>query len=369
MNLNKSKIFLILSLSFLSGIFCRSFYEPDVFWIWIFATAGIAVFVSNHKNIKAVVFSLAAVFFLAGIWRTDSALEKTQNIPDFDGEIADTAYIIKEPEDKEWYKNVVVKTKDDRKILVRAGLFEELNYGDEINLSCDPEIPQNFSQDFDYRMYLAKDGIFYVCQKAEIEKTGKRMNNIYSFVLELKKKMEKNVDRAIPAPQSALAKGLLFGGDEGLSKDLQESFSKTGMTHIVAVSGYNVTIIAEYLMLSGIFLGMWRKQAFYFALFGIFLFVAMIGFPSSAIRAGLMGSLLLWAMKNGRLANIDNAILLAGAIMLWINPLSLRWDIGFQLSFLATFGIVKMAPLWGRYFFWKNKPLGIVDIGLMTIIA
>ncbi|MDD5652145.1 MAG: ComEC/Rec2 family competence protein, partial [Candidatus Moranbacteria bacterium] len=64
-----------------------------------------------------------------------------------------------------------------------------------------------------------------------------------------------------------------------------------------------------------------------------------------------------------------NAILLAGAIMLWINPLSLRWDIGFQLSFLATFGIVKMAPLWERYFFWKNKALGIVDIALMTISA
>jgi len=369
MLLNKSKIFFILFLSFLVGVFFRSLFQINIWLIWFLVVLGITIFILNYRNKKVITFSLAICIFLLGIWRIDFNIKNTENIPTFDKEINIVVNIIKEPEQKEWYQNVIVELEKNKRLLVRADLYEDLNYGDEIKVICKPEIPQNFSADFDYRMYLAKDNIYYICPKPIVEKTGNKKKNIYSFVLNIKNKMEANVNRVIPQPEAALANGLLFGGDEGLSKKLQEAFSKTGMTHIVAVSGYNVTIIAEYLMIFGILLGLWRRQAFYLALFGIFLFVVMIGFPSSAIRAGLMGSLLLWAMKNGRLANIDNAILLAVVVMLVVNPLSLRWDIGFQLSFLATLGIVKMSPIWEKYFVGKMKALGLADIILMTISA
>jgi len=148
-----------------------------------------------------------------------------------------------------------------------------------------------------------------------------------------------------------------------------ENFSKTGLSHIVAVSGFNVTIIAEYLIILGIFLGLWRKQAFWFAITGIFVFVLAVGFPSSAIRAGVMGSLLLWAMKNGRLANSFNAIIFAAAAMLFLNPLLLRWDIGFQLSFLASLGIVELSPFWEKFVFKKIKFGGIFENVLLTLSA
>jgi len=135
------------------------------------------------------------------------------------------------------------------------------------------------------------------------------------------------------------------------------------------VSGYNVTIIAEYLIWLGILFGLWRPKAFWFALVGIFLFVAMIGFPSSAVRAGVMGSILLWAAKNGRLANSRNAIVFSAVVMLAINPLLLRWDIGFQLSFLATLGIVEVAPLWEKYFDRKIRSIWFLEIAIMTLSA
>jgi len=141
-----------------------------------------------------------------------------------------------------------------------------------------------------------------------------------------------------------------LGGSDQLSKSVKDNFSRTGMTHIVAVSGYNVTIIAEYLMLVGIFLGLWRRQAFYFAVTGIIIFVILTGLSSSAVRAGIMGVLLIWAMKNGRLANSQNAILFSACAMLLINPLLFRWDIGFQLSFLATIGIIYLYPIFENYF-------------------
>ena len=369
MNISKSKIFFVLLISFVLGVVWRSFFEFDILFIWILLLIGLGLWISDYKNKKSIVVALSVLLFLLGIWRTDHRIQKVSELEKFDENIEFTSNVLSEPEEKEWYKNIVLEIEEGKKILVRVGLFDDIKYGDNLKVSCKPEIPENFSPDFDYRMYLAKDSIFYICKEAQIEKTENKNKNAYFAILNIKNKMEKNLEKVVPAPESELAKGLLFGGDDGLSRELQEAFSRTGMTHIVAVSGYNVTIIAEYLMIFGIFMGLWRQQSFYLALFGIFIFVAMIGFPSSAIRAGLMGSLILWAMKNGRLANIDNAILLSGAIMLFINPLSLRWDIGFQLSFLATLGIVKMSPIWEKYFLGKFKALGITEIIMMTISA
>jgi len=167
--------------------------------------------------------------------------------------------------------------------------------------------------------------------------------------LEFKENVEGRIARSLPAPESGLLTGLILGGSVSLPKEVQNDFSRTGLTHIVAVSGYNVTIIAECLMMVGIFIGLWRKQAFWFAVIGIAMFVFLVGLPASAVRAGIMGTLLLWAAKNGRLANSINAILFAASAMLINNPLLLRYDAGFQLSFLATCGIIFIYPIIDRY--------------------
>ncbi len=273
-----------------------------------------------------------------------------------------------EPEIKDQYQNLIVATPEKNKFLINVYGFATYSYGDELEVKCLLEIPQ--SETFDYQMYLAKDGIFYLCQKAKVDVVAHEQGNkFYAVILKIKIQLQKNIDKAIPAPQSGLLSGLLLGGDDKLSKGMQESFSRTGMTHIVAVSGYNVTIIAEYLMLLGIWLGLWRKQAFWFALSGIFLFVLLVGFPASAVRAGIMGSLLLWAIKNGRLANAQNAIIFSAGIMLLINPLLLRYDIGFQLSFLATIGIVYLYPILEDYLVRNNKTFGIGEIVALTVSA
>jgi competence protein ComEC len=276
--------------------------------------------------------------------------------------------IIREPEIKNQYQNLVVVAPDKNKFLINAYAYPQYFYGDELEIKCLLEIPEN--KTFDYRMYLAKEGIFYLCQKAKIEVIAHNQGNkFYTLILKIKSQLQKNIDKAIPAPQSGLLSGLLLGGDDKLSQEMQDNFSRTGMTHIVAVSGYNVTIIAEYLMLLGIFLGLWRKQAFWFALVGIFLFVLLVGLPASAVRAGIMGSLLLWAMKNGRLANAQNAIIFSAGIMLLINPLLLRYDIGFQLSFLATIGIVYFSPFLENQMIKKYRAWGIWEILVLTLSA
>ena len=354
----KSKIFLILSLSFIGGIAAASFSYPKIislFYLYLFSTASLIILAVFFKNENAKIFRFDLLFFISGTYLTNLKLEKIINADQEGKEISGIFIVQKEPVISQNMQRITAWTSNVQvgKILISVPKYPQYQYGDEIKLSCALKIPRSFvppggTQDdaFDWRMYLAKDKILYECDKPKIEKLGENEGNkIYSIILKVKNKLNGNIFRLIPAPESGLASGLILGGDDLLSKEAQDNFSRTGMTHIVAVSGYNVTIVAEYLMILGIFIGLWRRQAFWFAVIGIILFVALTGFPSSAVRAGVMGILLIWAMKNGRLANSENAIIFAAAVMLLINPLLLRWDIGFQLSFLATLGIVYIYPI------------------------
>lgn len=377
--MSKSKIFLILSLSFIGGIFFASFYYPRIinnFLIFFFIIAALIIIFSFWKNKWTLILGAAIMFFSLGLWLAANRLEKivflNQDAVIFSGEVE----VLKEPETKGRFQKIIARSSGlEGKILINSYIYPEYKYGDRLKLNCVLEIPKSFDSDkdrgnnFDYQLYLAKDRIYYVCQKPKIELVSSGGKKFYKTVLAVKNKFEESIEKFMPAPESGLLIGLLLGGDDKLSKEMQNNFSRTGMTHIVAVSGYNVTIIAEYLIMLGIFFGLWRRQAFWFAALGIFLFIFMIGFPSSAVRAGIMGALLLWAMKNGRLANSQNAIIFSAGVMLFINPLLLRWDIGFQLSFLATMGIVFLYPLLEKNLVLKNKTFGIWEIFLLSISA
>lgn len=370
--MHKSQIFFCLALSFLGGVFVRSFFEVGLaiyFLLVIFSLIILGVF---YKNGKAALVAFLFLFFALGLWRTNNSI-KTALANNDPGKIENVeAIVVREPDEKDTYKNVVLEFNYDGqeiKALAMVDKNSDIAYGDKVDATCNLEIPQNKDSKFDYRMYLAKDGIGYVCKKAQIEKIAGGGNGVYKCLLSLKNVLQKNIFEAMPVPESALASGMLFGGTSGLSEKVKNNFSKTGLTHIVAVSGFNVTIIAEYLLITGIFFGLWRKQALWAALIGIFLFIAMIGFPSSAVRAGIMGGMLIWAMKHGHIAESANAILFSAAIMLLLNPLLLRYDVGFQLSFLATLGIIMLSPFWEKGFVKKHKALGITEMIVLTISA
>lgn len=354
------------------GDFLASFFQIEKYVVLIIVAAGIVIFVINYRN-KKIIFASAAVLFLAlGIWRTNISLDSAKNnlSSQKPGPVEFVGTVSKEPEADEKYQKVVVKDGDRNKILINADIFPQYQYGDELKVKCDLQQPKNHEDsNFDYQMYLAKDGIYRICYKPQITVVSKNQGSkLYSAVLSAKNTFEEKLSAIFPDPEGAYLKGLLLGGSKRMTADLNDAFSRTGTTHTVAVSGYNVTIVAAFLMWLGIFLGLWRQQVFSFALIGIVLFVLMTGAPSSAVRAGIMGSLVIWAMKEGRLANSQNAILFAGAAMLAVNPLLLRYDAGFQLSFLATLGIVYVYPLFEKKFFAGEQNI-LKETILMTMAA
>ena len=231
------------------------------------------------------------------------------------------------------------------KVLVTTHLYPPYRYGDELRLECDLAAPEAFDG-FAYDRYLARYDIYSVCYYPEIAKTGEgRGNFFYAAVFRLKDKLRLAIDRGLAEPRSSLARAILLGDKKGLPAELRTAFARSGLSHITAISGLHISIVAALVMSALLGLGLARRWAFYIASAFLCGYIILIGLPASALRAGLMGFLVLYALHCGRLNKMVNSLVFAAALLLMFNPLLLKNDIGFQLSFLAVAGIVYVYPL------------------------
>jgi len=169
-------------------------------------------------------------------------------------------------------------------------------------------------------------------------------NSVKTFLFSFKSKLVGNLGRILPREQSAFMVGILFGERSGFSKEFTEALQESGTTHLVALSGYNISIIAVALatLLSYFFK---RSRAFWLTVFFIITFVLMTGGEESVVRAAIMGIIFLISERSSRLYSLRNAITLTAAIMLLFNPELLVFSVGFQLSFAALLGIIYLRPL------------------------
>jgi ComEC/Rec2-related protein len=151
--------------------------------------------------------------------------------------------------------------------------------------------------------------------------------------------LQERIDGSLGRPESALAAALLSGQRTAIPSQIKDTFRASGLSHLLAVSGYNVTIVTSLLLLvlknrAPPFIRLWV------ALIGIALFVIGAGASAAVVRAGIMGGLTALALQGGRRAIGHRALLLAAASMVLLQPWLVVFDIGFQLSMAATLSIL-----------------------------
>lgn len=164
----------------------------------------------------------------------------------------------------------------------------------------------------------------------------------FSFV---KEKFRQAINNGFPNPQGAILAGVLLGDRASFSKEWKEKLSNTGTSHIVAVSGMNIVMLSAIAVSFFVLLGLYRTQALIVSLVFVWLFIALVGFQVSAVRAGVMGSILILCRILGRQGASFRALVLAVALMLAISPELLRYSLSFQLSVLATSGLIHLGVL------------------------
>ncbi len=192
-------------------------------------------------------------------------------------------------------------------------------------------------------------------------------SGVKQALLSFKSKVLSSLKEHLSPPSSALMGGLLLGDRNSFSADFKDAMKGSGTTHLIALSGFNITILVNAIALVlGSFLS--RKLRFALSIIIIVLFIVMVGAEASVVRAGIMGALLLLAKESGRIYSPKNAIAFAGFSMTIWDPNNV-FDIGFILSFVSLAGIVYVLPAVKNIFLPRKNPKGVAEAALMTISA
>ena len=369
---------LIFALSFLGGVFFGSFFYFPSFLLFAFLVLG-GGFLFSPTNIfpKKIFVFLIFLGVIGGIFWIQKAETKIEKMElrslvneevvltgmvrqVREGEGSSTTFIIK---NIEYYQNKDGKeTKGE--ILLVTNDYPKYKYGDKLSLKGVLEYPPVF-QDFNYRGFLAKEGIYVLMYFPQIEFLDSGQGNqLTAWSSALKRKLSLKIRNNFSPPQSAILEAMILGNRDQLSSRFQEKLSRVGISHILAISGMHLIILLQALVIMGKFFRLSRTHVFYFASGILLLFILLVGGRPSIIRAGLMSFLLLFGQKIGRPLISARGLIFVAVLLLFFNPLLLRLDIGFQLSFLATLGIIWLRPIlklrWPRFF---NNPFGEI-IGL-----
>ena len=303
------------------------------------------------------------LFLALLVWRIHATRPDKARFADSIGEsVTVTGIILDEPSAKTFGDSFTLEVAKERRdagnvsMIVKTKKHGDFAYGDKVTARGTLALPENFMTDqgteFDYVSYLAKDNTLYQLKSATVTVVSHGNGNwIVARMMPVKNAILRSFHRVLPGSEADLLAGLNLGEKANITPEFRDDLVTTGTIHMIALSGYNVTVIANAL---GAFftkvLGLSVRIASIAGGLCIVLFVIMTGMQSSAIRAGIMALIGLFARSKGRTYDAFRALVLAGLLMILYDPKYLVYDVSFQLSFLATLGIIFITPVLERAF-------------------
>lgn len=201
--------------------------------------------------------------------------------------------------------------------IIRTSIYPKISYGDIIRVEG----------------FADAEGFVSFPTIKKIDESRSLLSGLSDF----RGRIEERINKFLPEPQASLMSGILLGFEGGLSKDFEEALRNTGTIHVVVVSGYNISVVGGFFLVLAGFIK--RKYAIALSVTAIVFYTLLTGAQAPTVRAAIMGGLAFSATLLGRQNLPFYTLLLAAFIMLLINPSTFS-DIGFQLSFLATAGII-----------------------------
>lgn len=355
-------LFYTVGIAFTSGIFLRSFFDIGWAEILLGALVGVACWVAGRQKASGFLsplFSIALILFSVslGMARLHSAETTPSALLQYEGKsVSLDGRIVREPEVRETMVHLylsihVSEDVGDEMVLVTIDRFspvaQDVSYGDTVLVSGEMKRPESFETDggrvFDYVGYLKARGVSHMVERGTLEILEEERGTFLGSLFRSKRKFQEVLEQSIPEPYAGLGEGVLLGVKRALGDELEDVFRRTGIIHIVVLSGYNIMIVVEALMFVLSFFFFPRTRLI-LGVGAIALFALLVGLSATVVRASVMAGLLLVARTTGRTYAVLRALMFAGIGMLLLNPYLLVHDPGFQLSFLATLGLIILAP-------------------------
>lgn len=264
------------------------------------------------------------------------------------------------------------KIEEKIKVLVTTTNPRDFRYGDIVRVRGDLVLPENFytetGREFNYVGYLKANKIKFLVKNAGIESLERDPpSKILSALFFAKREFVSALARRLPEPQSSLAAGILIDGKQSINGELQEKFRKTGLVHIVVLSGYNVSIVAE--AITKVFMFLPRLAGMFSAVLGIIAFAPITGASATVIRASIMAIVVILSRLSLRNYDPTRGLFIASFLMLVHNPSILLNSPSFQLSFLATFAVTEIVPRFERLGKWVPERFGLRELVVSNIVV
>lgn len=365
-----SVVFFTSIISMISGMVAAMFIMPNQLisksWVIII---GILIFIylfnkvipiKNYRNI----FVLAIICFLLGFWRTGQFHQK-YTFTAFDKYNNQTIVIVGNVNQSPTYKpgkqlvrihpeliNGEKVSMNSRDVIATFSDLEEFSVGDKVVVSGKFKARADFQSDsgrvVHYRLMSYSRKIAGDITFPKLEHRISGSNNAWNIFVNIKKKFIRTLNELFIAPASGLLAGIIIGDTSSLDNNLLDVFRAVGLIHIVVLSGYNITLVANFFVRMFAPLGYYRRLIT--AMIALIFFIAVVGISQTALRAGIMALCAFAARYYIRPYVVSRGIFLALLIMVWISPYALLFDLSLQLSFLATFGIVFIFPLISKKF-------------------
>jgi competence protein ComEC len=347
-----------LAVSWLGGIYLQSALQVPTWALCLALPLPVAVMLLWWPEWRIRLAAVCSLVLLLGALRYDAAE------PRFDeghlafyndgGTATITGIVVEAPDVRDRYVNLTISARDleiDEETyqvkslaLVRTGRHPSYEYGDEVLVQGKLETPPKL-EDFSYKDYLARQGIHSIVNYGRITILSRGHGDpFHRTIYALKDHFQKTIARLFPEPSASLLTGILLGIETGIPRSLIEDFNATSTTHIIAISGFNIAIVGGAIgLFTKRFLGIYRSAIV--SMLAIALYTVLVGADAAVVRAAIMGSVSLLAIIAGRRTFALASLAAAALLMTLWNPL-LLWDVGFQLSFAATLGLVLLvAPM------------------------
>ena len=359
-----------LFISFLAGVVVR-FSVGDALVVSLFVVCFLCAWsvcwiCTKNDMYRYAVF--CGIVFLVGIVRTDTTLLQDSQFKHLEKTyVTFEGLVTQEPRhtDKGMRMQVEVlkvgSSTPSRRETVLLGYegYDTFLYGDKIKFGGALELPESFETEagrtFNYPKYLRKDGIFFLMQKAKIERLESGAENgTLSLLYSMKRSLISKMGGVLNAGDTALMSGILLGAQDSIPKTTKEDFQKAGLTHILVLSGYNITVVGEAVSRMA---NVWFSKfvSLGFGAVAIILFAFLSGGGASTVRSVIMALIAILGKILGREYDAFRALILVGCVMVAWNPYTLLYDPSFHLSFLATAGMILLSKRielklsWVRY--------------------
>lgn len=304
------------------------------------------------SSLLIVLFTASAVYSHA---RTGRIAEISLDRFIQDGTIQIEGVVIEDPQVRDRTTTLIVEAKKalilhdevnvSQRIQLRTTSFEKFEYGDYLQISGKIQSPREIYT-LNYADYLESKDIGWVMDFPSVRVLEKgRGLTVISWIYGARNALFTSIGRAIPQPQSAIAQAILLGKTENIPYEIRQDFSRTNTSHILAISGMNLTLIMGILL--GLGISIFGRRYFIYiwlSLIVIWFYTVFTGLQPPVTRAAIMITLFLLAELLGRQKHITVALLLAIAVMLGLEPLLYK-NISFQLSVLSMFGLAHFYPL------------------------